>query len=179
MNKILSASLCAVLLSACANAKIEKADPNPTPHDSAQGPGVFSGKSGNILDAFKKGSGGVFDSSNGEETTEGGLGINKYLWQAALQTVSFMPIKQADSAGGVILTDWYANPDQPNERVKVDVLILTKTLSSQGVKVSVFKQTKTSQGWESAPVGDVTATKLEETILTKARTLHVQEKARQ
>ena len=43
---------------------------------------------------------------------------------ADLETLSFMPLLQTDSNGGVIVTDWYANPNNPSERVKVTVSIL-------------------------------------------------------
>ena len=56
------------------------------------------------------------------------IGVNSYLWRASLETLSFMPLTQADSAGGVIVTDWYANPQNPNERVKVSVSILDQDL---------------------------------------------------
>ncbi|MGH6787094.1 MAG: DUF3576 domain-containing protein, partial [Novosphingobium sp.] len=49
------------------------------------------------------------------------IGVNSYLWRASLETLSFMPLLQTDSAGGVIVTDWYANPANPGERVKVTV----------------------------------------------------------
>jgi hypothetical protein len=38
------------------------------------------------------------------------IGVNAYLWRAALDTVSFAPLLQADANTGVIITDWYANP---------------------------------------------------------------------
>jgi hypothetical protein len=38
------------------------------------------------------------------------IGVNGYLWRAALDTVSFAPLLQADANSGVIITDWYANP---------------------------------------------------------------------
>ena len=38
------------------------------------------------------------------------IGVNAYLWRAALDTISFAPLLQADANGGVIITDWYANP---------------------------------------------------------------------
>ena len=41
------------------------------------------------------------------------IGVNAYLWRAALETLSFAPLAQTDSNGGVIVTDWYANPQQP------------------------------------------------------------------
>src|SRR5689334_10939846 len=46
------------------------------------------------------------------------IGVNSYLWRAALDTLSFAPMAQVDSNGGVIVTDWYSNPNSPNERVK-------------------------------------------------------------
>ena len=51
------------------------------------------------------------------------IGVNSYLWRASLETLSFMPLTTADSAGGVLITDWYVNPDSPSERVKVSVSI--------------------------------------------------------
>ena len=47
------------------------------------------------------------------------IGVNSYLWRASLDTLSFMPLLQTDSNGGVIVSDWYANPKNPGERVKV------------------------------------------------------------
>ena len=41
------------------------------------------------------------------------IGVNSYLWRASLDTLSFMPLLQTDSAGGVIVTDWYVNPQSP------------------------------------------------------------------
>jgi hypothetical protein len=47
------------------------------------------------------------DMSAGET---GGIGVNAYLWRASLDTLSFLPLASADPYGGVIITDWYANP---------------------------------------------------------------------
>ena len=41
------------------------------------------------------------------------IGVNSYLWRASLDALSFMPLTQTDSNGGVILTDWYVNPENP------------------------------------------------------------------
>jgi hypothetical protein len=51
------------------------------------------------------------------------IGVNAYLWRAALETLSFAPTAQVDSAGGVIVTDWYTNPNSPSERMKVSATI--------------------------------------------------------
>ena len=97
------------------------------------------------------------------------IGINAYLWRAALDTVSFMPIVQTDSNGGVIVTDWYANPQQPGERMKVTVSILDTELRADAVKVTANRQTIGGTGWVDAPVRPGTVQKLEETILSRAR----------
>ena len=72
------------------------------------------------------------------------IGVNSYLWRASLETLSFMPLVQTDSNGGVIVTDWYTNP---NSQV------------NQGGQ------------WVDAPLQAATVQKLEEIILTKARDL--------
>ena len=59
-----------------------------------------------------------------------GIGVNSYLWRASLDTISFMPLQEVDPFGGVIITDWYANPELPTERFKVTVYILDTRLRS-------------------------------------------------
>ncbi|WP_394730394.1 DUF3576 domain-containing protein [Altererythrobacter sp. GH1-8] len=99
------------------------------------------------------------------------IGVNSYLWRAALDTVAFAPLLQADSAGGVIVTDWYANPGNPNERVKVTVTILDQDLRADALRVAASRQVAQGGGWVDAPVQAATVQKLEDIILTKARDL--------
>jgi hypothetical protein len=102
------------------------------------------------------------------------IGVNAYLWRAALDTVSFAPLLQADSAGGVIVTDWYANPANPNERVKMTVTILDQDLRADALRVATSRQVNESGNWVEAPVQAATVQKLEDIILTKARDLRRQ-----
>jgi hypothetical protein len=99
------------------------------------------------------------------------IGVNAYLWQAALDTLSFAPLTQADSNGGVIVTDWYANPSSPNERVKVTVTILDADLRADALRVAASRQTLQNGQWIEAPVTAATVQRLEEIILTRARDL--------
>ena len=99
------------------------------------------------------------------------IGVNAYLWQAALDTLSFAPLAQADSNGGVIVTDWYANPNTPSERVKVTVTILDADLRADALRVAASRQTLQSGQWLEAPVTAATVQRLEEIILTRARDL--------
>ena len=99
------------------------------------------------------------------------IGVNSYLWRAALDTVAFAPLLQADSAGGVIVTDWYANPSNPGERVKVTVTILDQDLRADALRVAASRQVSQGGAWVDAPVQAATVQKLEDIILTKARDL--------
>lgn len=108
-----------------------------------------------------------------DEEEDNGIGVNSYLWKASLDTFSFMPLDKADPFGGVITTDWYSPDGTPNERLKVNVLILSKSLKSDGVKVSVFKQQKSGGNWKDLSVAAQTERELENAILTRARQLRV------
>lgn len=99
------------------------------------------------------------------------IGVNSYLWRAALDTLSFAPMAQVDSAGGVIVTDWYTNPSSPNERVKITATILDSDLRADALRVAASRQVNQGGQWVEAPVAAATVQKLEEIILTKAREL--------
>ena len=99
------------------------------------------------------------------------IGVNSYLWRAALDTLSFAPLAQTDSSGGVIVTDWYVNPAAPSERVKVTATILDATLRADALRVAASRQVLRNGQWVEAPVAAATVQRLEEIILTRARDL--------
>ena len=99
------------------------------------------------------------------------IGVNSYLWRATLDTLSFIPLLQTDSNGGVIVTDWYVNPQTPAERMKVTVSILDQDLRADAVRVAALREINRNGQWVSAPVQAATTQKLEDIILTKARDL--------
>ena len=99
------------------------------------------------------------------------IGVNSYLWRATLETLSFMPLLQADSAGGVLVTDWYSNPQNPNERMKLSVTILDQDLRADALRIAASREVLQGGAWVAAPVQASTAQKLEDIILTKARDL--------
>lgn len=99
------------------------------------------------------------------------IGVNAYLWRAAIDTVSFAPLLQADSNGGVIVTDWYTHPSAPNERVKLTVSILDQDLRADALRVAASRQVNQNGAWVDAPVSAATVQKLEDIILTRARDL--------
>ena len=102
------------------------------------------------------------------------IGVNGYLWRATLDTLAFMPLSSADPYGGVVITDWYVNPEKPDERFKCTVYILDTRLRGDGLKVTVFKEVSNGQGgWVASPVSDQTEIDVENAILTRARQLRL------
>jgi hypothetical protein len=99
------------------------------------------------------------------------IGVNSYLWRAAIDTVSFAPLLQADASGGVIITDWFTNPNSPGERVKLTVSILDQDLRADALRVAASRQVNQGGTWVDAPVSAATVQKLEDIILTRARDL--------
>ena len=99
------------------------------------------------------------------------LGVNSYLWRAAIDTVSFAPLLQANPSSGVIITDWYSNPKAPGERVKLTVAVLDPDLRADALRVTAARQINQNGAWVDAPVSAATVQKLEDIILTRARDL--------
>jgi len=123
------------------------------------------------------GDGGLFGSIlGGRERGEAtGIGVNIFLWRATLDTLSFVPLSSADPFGGVVITDWYAPPETPDERFKVNVYILGRELRTDSVRVAVFRQNRRAAGgeWLDSQVAATTGTNLENEILVRARQMRV------
>ncbi len=101
------------------------------------------------------------------------MGVNAYLWRASLETLEFMPLAEVDPFGGVIITDWYANPEAPDERFKANVYILDANLRADALKTSIFKQVRSGNSWMDAKVDADTSRQIENAILTRARELYI------
>lgn len=114
------------------------------------------------------------DEPSAPASAPGAIGVNGYLWRATLDTLAFMPLASADPYGGTVITDWYSNPEKPDERFKATVYILDSRLRADGLKVSVFKQTRDPGGsWVDSPTAAQTETDIENAILTRARQLRL------
>lgn len=174
--KTLFVSALTLTLAACGSSGVEKADPNPTPTGLMEGPGVLSGESGNLLDAFSGSArGGLLTSDGSRAIGSGGLAVNPFLWRAALETVDFLPLQSVDSNGGVIITDWATKPNDPTERIKASVYIFGTSLSPEAVDVKIFRQKRAEKAgdWVDMNVQDATTRQIEDAILTRARSLKV------
>jgi hypothetical protein len=161
-----------ILLSACGMLGQGEAK-YPTGADrSATGGDIYAEPQGIFGKGGITGGGGLFGRSDNSKG-ENGIEVNSYLWRAALDTVSFMPLASADPFGGVILTDWYTDPGNAKERTKLNVFILGRQLKADGIKVKAFRQTLAGSTWKDAPIAADTERKLEDAILTRARQMRV------
>lgn len=163
-GRALMLALMAVLtLSACSGVKTEESYPE---FDSQRRPhGSLTGDDGFTL------------FGGGRKKGEDSLPINRFLWQASLDVLSFIPLASTDPFGGVILTEWTTLAEAPNERLKLTVYITSSELRSDAVRVSVFRQkrqgTKADGTWQDVASDPKTASDLENAILTRARELRV------
>ena len=115
--------------------------------------------------------GGIFGGGGDEKAR---LPVNKYLWQGALDTLSFLPLVSSDPFTGVIATDWGSTPDAPGERLKVTAYLLNPGLSAASLKVAVYREIRNEDGlWTPAPVSAETALKIENAILARARQIRI------
>lgn len=185
MKTIKQLAICLVLgaagLSACDGIKVEEAEPYVTEQKDRirQQSGTFHGNDKGIVlygggeGVLEGGGGGATEGDKASAAVSGLAGANSYLWQASLESLDFMPLAQADRGGGVIISDWYAPPETPEERFKVTVYILDQALRADALKVAVFRQTKGKSGWVDADVDKSTAAGLEDNILKRARELRL------
>jgi hypothetical protein len=104
----------------------------------------------------------------------GSLPVNKFLWQASLDTLSFLPLASTDPFTGVIATDWGANPDAPGERFKVTAYMVRPALAASSLKVAVYREVRSEEGlWVPAAVDPSTPRKIEDAILVRARQIRI------
>lgn len=145
------------------------------PDKGRTGKGANNPEYGELPGIFGTGGVSIFGGGGGkrEEAPGGGIGVNAYLWRASLDTVSFMPLASADPFGGVIITDWYAPPETPDERFKATVYILDRQLRADGIRVALFKQRLNGGDWANTEIDPALATELENRILARARELRV------
>ncbi len=163
----------AALLAACGGGdRVEEpvgADPRQRGQASV---GTVFGDEGLTLDGLA--SGDAFGLGRDDEG--GSLPVNKFLWQASLDTLSFLPLASTDPFTGVIATDWGAAPNQPGERFKVTAYMLSPALAASSLRVAVYREVRDGSGaWVPAAVDPQTPRQLEDAILTRARQIRIAE----
>lgn len=99
------------------------------------------------------------------------IGVNAYLWRAALDTLSFMPMISAEPNSGTIISDWKINLADANERTKVDVYIVGKELRADSLNVTVHREMLQNGNWAAAEPRANAAAQIIQAITIQARLL--------
>lgn len=102
--------------------------------------------------------------------------VNKYLFQASIAVLNFVPLVSTDSTGGVVITDWYSPSDQPNTKYKIHVYIKDQVISTESLEVIVYEKKRIGGKWSEDYKKSAIAPVIEDKILRRARVLYQQSK---
>ncbi len=91
--------------------------------------------------------------------------VNKYLWSATLETLSFLPIEAADPFSGIVVMGWGRAPGSSTD-FRATVLIQDPALEAGSLKVAMQRR--------NGPASAETNRQIEDAILTRARQLRIQ-----
>jgi hypothetical protein len=111
--------------------------------ERAAGPDGEIGEPFNLSEALTN-----FKNGN-QNMVYGGMNVNSFLWNASLTVLDQYPIKEVDSEGGFISTDWILKKENPNQRCLVKVNVISTELISTGVKTKIICQDKTDEWYSS------------------------------
>ena len=100
-----------------------------------------------------------------------GMPINPYLWQASLETISFMPLSSTDPFAGTIITDWYISEANIEERCKLNIFVKGLEFKTNNLQVLSFCQKLTNNQWVNITTKKDDNIKLENAILNRAKKL--------
>lgn len=95
---------------------------------------------------------------------------NKYLWNASLDTLSFLPLEQADPFSGVLVTGWGTAPGAA-QQFRATVYVAGPALDATSLKVAVFQRS----GGREVPASSATSLEVENAILSRARQLRIRD----
>ena len=62
------------------------------------------------------------------------------LWRASLDVIDFMPLSSVNYSGGIIITDWYADENDPTESIKINIRFLTNEVRSDSLDIKVYNR---------------------------------------
>lgn len=123
-------------------------------------------KSGGFFgDIGKKSSGTTFE-----------FATSNVLWRATLQSLQFLPLVNADYAGGIIIYDWYSENPNASEQIKVSIRFLNNEIRSDSVQVLTQKKTCDTNGKCLISQGnEIFSKNIKDSILNSARLIKIEE----
>ena len=106
----------------------------------------------------------LFRNADDPNTT---VEVNKYIWQASLEVLNFLPIESVDPFTGVIVTG-YGRPPGGGKAYRATIYVQDPALDARSLKVAL-------QGQGGGAVAPETVRAVEDAILTRARQLRVRD----
>ena len=92
--------------------------------------------------------------------------VNKYLWNASLDILNFLPLQSADPFSGVIVTG-YGTPPGGSRAYRATIYVRDPALEARSLTVALATR--------SGPAPTETVRAVEDAILTRARQLRLRE----
>ncbi|MCV2445948.1 DUF3576 domain-containing protein [Paracoccus sp. DMF] len=109
----------------------------------------------------------IWDLFSNRRNPNDTVAVNKYLWNASLEVLNFLPIQSIDPFTGVIVTG-YGTPPGGGRSYRATVNITDPALDARALKLSL-------QGAGGAAVAPDTVRAVEDAILTRARQMRVRD----
>ncbi|MDQ2066348.1 DUF3576 domain-containing protein [Xinfangfangia sp. CPCC 101601] len=106
----------------------------------------------------------LFSNSQDPNTT---VEVNKYLWQASLEVLNFLPVESVDPFTGVISTG-YGTPPGGGTAYRATIYVQDPALDARSLKVSLQRR-------GGGTVSVETQRAVEDAILTRARQLRIRD----
>ena len=92
---------------------------------------------------LEEGRGFTLNKTFGDLTSKGGtfdFASSNELWRASLDVIDFMPLSSVNYSGGIIITDWYSDINEPSESIKISIRFLTNEIRSDALDIKVFNR---------------------------------------
>ena len=111
--------------------------------------------------------GTIWDLSGQKDDPNVTVHVNKYLWQASLEVLNFLPVESVDPFTGVIVTG-YGTPPGGGRAYRATVYVQDPALDARSLKVALVTR-------GGGPVSSEVARAVEDAILTRARQLRIRD----
>jgi len=123
-------------------------------------------------------SGGIFGNlGKNNKNAEIEFKNSNVLWRATLKSLDFLPLINADYAGGVIIYDWYSDNINSKEQIKVTVRFLNNELRSDSIEITSHKKICDDNNKCSVSVlKNSLSNEIKDKILSSARSIKIEEK---
>jgi hypothetical protein len=109
----------------------------------------------------------IWDVFGKSENPNNTVGVNRYLWNASLEVLNFLPIQTIDPFTGVIQTG-YGTPPGGGRSYRATIKIDDPAMDARSLNLSL-------QGPGGSAVEPGTVRAVEDAILTRARQLRIQD----